>query len=129
MKEYSISYEKAKQETEKLIAEAEKNTITHRSFTAECLRRILKENEELKLYNNSITSQLEQMTTEKFKEGWIHQSEFKDFIPVQKIKGKIEELDEMINQISKGNLQRYTVGEIICFKKILKEILEEEYKK
>lgn len=35
-----------------------------------------------------------------------------------------EELDEMINQISKGNLQKYTVGEIICFKKILKELLE-----
>lgn len=53
-------------------------------------KRVLKENEELKVYNNSITSQLEQMTTEKFKEGWIHQSEFKDFIPVQKVKDKIE---------------------------------------
>lgn len=118
MKEYSISYDKAKQETEKLIAETEKNTITHRSFTAECLRRILKENEELK----------EELETEQNERLLCHIRE-KQMIPVQKIKGKIEELDEMINQISKGNLQRYTVGEIICFKKILKEILEEEYKK
>ena len=33
------------------------------------INKYAKENEELKLYNNSITSQLEQMTTEKFKEG------------------------------------------------------------
>ena len=58
------------------------------------VEKLQKENEELKLYNNSITSQLEQMTTEKFKEGWIHQSEFKDFIPVQKVKDKIEELNK-----------------------------------
>jgi hypothetical protein len=56
------------------------------------IEKLQKENEELKLYNNSITSQLEQMTTKKFKEGWIHQSEFKDFIPVQKVKDKIKEI-------------------------------------
>ena len=49
---------------------------------------------------------------------------YSNSISVQKVKDKIEELDEMINQISKGNLQKYTVGEIICFKKILKELLE-----
>lgn len=59
-------------------------------------KRVLKENEELKLYNNSITSQLEQMTTEKFKNGWFHQSEFKDSIPVQKVKDKIEEYKKML---------------------------------
>lgn len=64
-------------------------------------KRVLKENEELKVYNNSITSQLEQMTTEKFKEGWIHQSEFKDFIPVQKVKDKIEELQKEYNKLDK----------------------------
>ena len=58
------------------------------------IEKLQKENEELKVYNNSITSQLEQMTTEKFKEGWIHQSELKDFIPVQKVKDKIEELKQ-----------------------------------
>lgn len=52
-----------------------------------------KENKELKLYNNSITSQLEQMTTEKFKNGWFHQSEFKDSIPVQKVKDIIDRID------------------------------------
>lgn len=58
-------------------------------------KRVLKENEELKLYNNSITSQLEQMTTEKFKNGWFHQSEFKDSIPAEKIKDKIEKYKKL----------------------------------
>lgn len=61
-------------------------------------KRVLKENEELKLYNNSIISQLEQMTTEKFKKSWIHQSEFKDFILVQKAKDKI--IDLMSEQLT-----------------------------
>lgn len=61
------------------------------------IKKLQKENEELKLYNNSITSQLEQMTTEKFKNGWFHQSEFKDSIPVQEVKDKIEELKEQYN--------------------------------
>ena len=47
MKENSISYKTAKQETERLICETEEMTITHRAYTAECLRRVLKENEEL----------------------------------------------------------------------------------
>ena len=45
MKEISISYKTAKQETERLICEIEEATITHRAYTAECLRRVLKENE------------------------------------------------------------------------------------
>ena len=65
------------------------------------VEKLQKENEELKVYNNSITSQLEQMTTEKFKEGWIHQSEFKDFIPVQKVKDKIEEYKNMLKTCNK----------------------------
>lgn len=65
------------------------------------IEKLQKENEELKVYNNSITSQLEQMTTEKFKEGWIHQSEFKDFIPVQKVKDKIEEYKNMLKTCNK----------------------------
>lgn len=47
MKENSISYKTAKQETERLICEIEEITITHRAYTAECLRRVLKENEKL----------------------------------------------------------------------------------
>lgn len=46
--ENSISYKIAKQETERLICEIEEVTITHRAYTAECLRRILKENEQKK---------------------------------------------------------------------------------
>ena len=57
--------------------------------------KLEKENKELKLYNNSITSQLEQMTTEKFKNGWFHQSEFKGLIPVQKVKDKIEHYQKL----------------------------------
>ena len=59
------------------------------------VEKLQKENEELKLYNNSITSQLEQMTTEKFKNGWFYQSEFKDSIPIEKIKDKIEKYKKL----------------------------------
>lgn len=48
MKENSMSYRTAKQETERLICEIEEMTITHRAYTAECLRRVLKENELLR---------------------------------------------------------------------------------
>ena len=34
MKENSISYKTAKQETERLICEIEERTITHRAYTA-----------------------------------------------------------------------------------------------
>ena len=51
MKENSISYKTAKQETERLICEIEEATITHRAYTAECLRRVLKENELLRQQN------------------------------------------------------------------------------
>lgn len=66
------------------------------------VNRLQKENKELKLYNNSITSQLEQMTTEKFKNGWFHQSEFKGLIPVQKVKDKIEEYKNMLKTCNKA---------------------------
>lgn len=69
-----------------------KETIKQITTILNLIEKLQKENEELKLYNNSITSQLEQMTTEKFKEDWIHKSEFKDFIPVQKVKDKIKEI-------------------------------------
>ncbi len=58
-------------------------------------KRVLKENEKLKLYNNSITSELEQMTTEKFKNGWFHQSEFKGLILPKKVKDKIEHYQKL----------------------------------
>ena len=105
-------------------------------------KRVLKENKELKLYNNSITSELEQMTTEKFKDGWFHQSEFKGLIPVQKVKDKIEEIqkeynkldkqiDEYINDVNKDLAKYYENKEKIsimqtlsCFIDTLQELLE-----
>lgn len=83
------------------------------------IKQLEKENKELKLYNNSITSQLEQMTTEKFKNGYFHQSEFKDSIPVKKIKDKIEEL--------KINLVNMQGEELLIYESkidVLQELLE-----
>lgn len=88
----------------------------------ERIKMLQKENEELKLYNNSITLQLEQMTTEKFKEGWIHQSEFKDFIPVQKVKDKIEELQNGPLKINENNKYYY---ETEAYNKIIIQVLQE----
>lgn len=78
MKENSISYKTAKQETERLICEIEEITITHRAYTAECLRRVLKENEELKKFHIQDNKHLD----------FIMQHS----IPVQKVKDKIEEI-------------------------------------
>ena len=90
-------------------------------------KRVLKENEELKVYNNSITSQLEQMTTEKFKEGWIHQSEFKDFIPVRKIKDKIRHYQELQdNYIKKYDEINEGLQTMI---NVLQELIEESEEK
>lgn len=86
------------------------------------IEKLQKENEELKVYNNSITSQLEQMTTEKFKEGWIHQSELKDFIPVQKVKDKIEELQKGPLKIKENNKYYY---ETEAYNKIIIQVLQE----
>lgn len=61
MKEKSISYKTAKQETERLICEIEEITITHRAYTAECLRRVLKENEKI----NSLIRKLKKDSKER----------------------------------------------------------------
>lgn len=82
------------------------------------IEKLQKENEELKLYNNSITSQLEQMTTKKFKEGWIHQSEFKDFIPVQKVKEILKNVEYRI--IFEGDAEFPDEATIINAQKYLK---------
>ena len=88
------------------------------------IEKLQKENEELKVYNNSITSQLEQMTTEKFKEGWIHQSELKDFIPVQKVKDKIEELKQEKKKYGNCLIEMYEDELVNRDIKILQELLE-----
>lgn len=85
MKENSISYKTAKQETERLICEIEEMTITHRAYTAECLRRVLKENEELNLkYYMLYTGKIENLKAQEVKIK-------SQVIPVQKVKNKISE--------------------------------------
>lgn len=99
-----------------------KETIKQITTILNLIEKLQKENEELKLYNNSITSQLEQMTTEKFKEGWIHKSEFKDFIPVQKVKDKIKEIlkNGEYRIIFKGDAEFPDEATIITAQKYLK---------
>jgi len=80
VKENSISYKTAKQETERLICEIEEKTITHRAYTAECLRRVLKENEELKKFHIQDNKHLD----------FIMQHS----IPVQKVKDTVDEIQE-----------------------------------
>lgn len=66
MKENSISYKTAKRETERLIVELEERAITHIAFTAECLKRVLKENEIYKK-NSEIMSKENLSTAEQLK--------------------------------------------------------------
>ena len=50
----------------------------------------------------------------------------KNFIQKSKIREKIEELDKMMDKINQGELQNYTVGELLSFKAIYKELLEDK---
>lgn len=97
MKENSISYKTAKQETERLICEIEEITITHRAYTAECLRRVLKENEELKKFHIQDNKHLD----------FIMQHS----IPIQKVKDLIDRIDYDIKktkEIISNNSNIYT---------------------
>lgn len=92
MKENSISYKTAKQETERLICETEEMTITHRAYTAECLRRVLKENEELKSKNKTLEELLQGNLYELYKYYKELAGTYQgNSIPVQKVKDKISE--------------------------------------
>ena len=108
MKENSISYKTAKQETERLICEIEEMTITHRAYTAECLRRVLKENEELKKFHIQDNKHLD----------FIMQHS----IPVQKVKDKIEELQKGPLKINENNKYYY---ETEAYNKIIIQVLQE----
>ena len=91
MKENSISYKTAKQETERLICEIEEITITHRAYTAECLRRVLKENKELNLkYYMLYTEKIENLKAQEVKIK-------SQVIPVQKVKDILEQKDKIID--------------------------------
>lgn len=105
MKENSISYKTAKQETERLICEIEEITITHRAYTAECLRRVLKENEELRKKLNEENKRCMMIAIEKqdyFEKYRYHlqqneslTKEFSNAILVQKVKDKIRHYQEL----------------------------------
>ena len=105
MKENSISYKTAKQETERLICEIEKITITHRAYTAECLRRVLKENEELKKFHIQDNKHLD----------FIMQHS----IPVQKVKDKIEELNKKIENEENEKVIVWLHKQISVFQELL----------
>ena len=97
MKENSISYKTAKQETERLICEIEEITITHRAYTAECLRRVLKENEELK--NKIMEKDLEIIGKEEYTKASMKEiieqyyTANEDCITKQKLKDIIDRID------------------------------------
>lgn len=40
------------------------------------------------------------------------------------IEKKLNEIEDMIDKISKGELQKYTIGELIVYRKIYNELLE-----
>lgn len=148
MKENSISYKTAKQEVERLVCEIEEVTITHRAYTAECLRRVLKENEELDNDNvkwraNYVIQlakidNLEKENEELKKfitEGIIiephstyenYQLNFlrENFISVQKIKEKIEYLDNQQKQWLEDRELKASDGEITFARDVLQELLE-----
>lgn len=55
-----------------------------------------------------------------------YQEELENSIPKLKIKEKIEELKDMIIEKHRGNLQRYTVSEILSFIRFCEELLKGE---
>lgn len=155
MKENSISYKTAKQETERLIYEIEKTTITHRAYTAECLKRVLKENDELKEAINVVNKEkadwIRAYQEEKDKQFDLLRKNEKlktkiertkdldthklvegwvtgQLIPTQTVKDKIEELDDYIQENSdeQGYWGNINPDIILWQKDILQELLEEE---
>ena len=136
MKENSMSYRTAKQETERLICEIEEMTITHRAYTAECLRRVLKENEELKSNNEKYIIHL---TDEQYKTVIENAQNDINQKWIQKVKDKIEEeikyhekniLDIENITMLKGKTAKeeaeieFNKYAIVVLKKMLQELLE-----
>lgn len=118
MKENSISYKTAKQETERLICEIEEITITHRAYTAECLRRVLKENEELKSNNEKYIIHL---TDEQYKTVIENAQNDINQKWIQKVKDKIEELQNGPLKINENNKYYY---ETEAYNKIIIQVLQ-----
>ena len=141
MKENSISYKTAKQETERLICEIEEITITHRAYTAECLRRVLKENEELK--NEVMEKDLEIIGKEEYTKASMKEiieqyyTANEDCITKQRIEDIIDRIDYDIKKtkeiISNGRRNDYQITRLkamntksLDIKKRLQELLESE---
>jgi hypothetical protein len=135
VKENSISYKTAKRETERLIVELEERAITHRAFTAECLKRVLKENEELKVElerQKDINTIINQKGIDKNYEKALEKSMLKflktnmakDFVSVQKVKDKIEELKQKKKKYGNCLIKMYEDELVNRNIKILQELLE-----
>ena len=98
-------------------------------FEKQAIKNLLKENEELSEENailkraNNISEDVKIEDITKFINKSIEDFN-KEYIPVAKIKEKIEELDIMIEKINRGELQKYTVSEIFTFKAIYEKLLE-----
>lgn len=101
-------------------------------------KRVLKENEELKIIKSAIqTLQINSLEEEKYivisKSSFLDGSYkhlLDDYIPIQKIKDKIEELNRKIGKSidnSKGGLDEEFIekaGKLLVQKRILQELLE-----
>lgn len=101
-------------------------------------KRVLKENEELKIIKSAIqTLQINSLEEEKYiviSKGSFLDGSYKhlldDYIPIQKIKDKIEELNREIGKSinnSKGGLDEEFIekaGKLLVQKRILQELLE-----
>lgn len=94
-------------------------------------KRVLKENEVLLKENKELQKEIDQMKSldiYKLVEDW----ETGQFIPVQEVKDKIEELNRKIDKSidnSKGGLDEEFIekaGELLTQKRILQELLEKE---
>ena len=82
-----------------MIVELEERAITHRAFTAECLKRVLKENEELKKYKEYYSSARQLVDN-----NYIHKQKIKDII--DRIDYDIKKTKEIIS----NDLNIYTSG-------------------
>ena len=102
-------------------------------------KRVLKENEELKEYI-AIAPNLDEMTATKYRniqqdayiqgraeeQQKVEQIIYENYIPIQKVKDKIEYLDNQQKQWIEDRELKESDSEIIFARDILKELLEKE---
>ncbi len=84
-------------------------------------KRVLKENEELKALDLSNSKIIANMSTRHFQD----REKIRESIPIQKVKEKIEELDERIKNPEKNShWASYTISECIGIRRVLQELLD-----